>query len=130
MKNFLLVICLFIVVSGSYAQQTEPSPVMTREDYLKKSKSQKTTGFILLGIGAACLGIAAPGDVSFDALPVLVIGGSVAVLSSIPLFIASGKKKRKAMNMSASIDLQAIQDLNKVEMSPKYYPAISFKLKF
>lgn len=54
----------------------------------------------MLGTGGALLAIAAPGKVSFDILPVLVIGGGGLVIGSIPLFLASGKNKRRAMSMA------------------------------
>ena len=43
--------------------------------------------------------IAAPGNVDFEVLGVLV---EVAALSSISLFIAPGKNRRKAMSASIS----------------------------
>ena len=44
--------------------------------------------------------IDAPGNVFFDAFGTLVVVGAAATLGSIPLFIASGKDKRRAMNLS------------------------------
>lgn len=84
----------------SFSQQTSPSPGLTKQDYLQKSKNQKTTAFILLGVGAAAIAIAAPGNVSLDVLPVFVIVGGVATIVSIPLFIASARNKRKDMSLS------------------------------
>jgi hypothetical protein len=124
---FVLLVCV-IFSKLSLCQPGEIVQRGTKEFYLQKSKQQKTTGFILLGAGAVCLGIAAPGSVSFDALPVLVIGGGAAVIGSIPLFIASAKNKKKAMNMAASIDVRSVNDLSKIQVNKKYYPAIAIKL--
>jgi len=100
MKKMISLAVLLAVAVTSFSQQTEPSPVLTKQDYLQKSKSQRTSAFILLGTGAALLAVAAPGNVSFDILPILVIGGGAAIVGSIPLFIAAGKNKRKAMSLS------------------------------
>lgn len=100
MKKMISLAMLLAVVVTSFSQQTEPSPVLTKQDYLQKSKSQRTSAFILLGTGAALLAVAAPGNVSFDILPILVIGGGAAIVGSIPLFIAAGKNKRRAMSLS------------------------------
>lgn len=75
-----------------------------------KSKKQKTTGFILLGGGAALVGVAIaigtadPVGSILDAndrkemtnTELFLASGGVVMLSSIPFFIASGKNKRKA----------------------------------
>ena len=100
MKNSIVIILLLILSAASFGQQTNSSPSLTKQDYLQKSKNQKTAAWILLGAGATCLAIAAPGNVSLDIVPVLVIGGGGMVVGSIPLFIASGKNKKKAMSVS------------------------------
>ena len=105
-----ITICILSLVSAieSYSQQAPQTTPAVQTDYLAKSKSQKTTAFILLGVGAASLAIAAPGNVSFDLLPVLVIGGGIAAISSIPLFIASGRNKRKVKNATTYIKMETM----------------------
>ena len=130
MKKTILFTILLIISATSFSQQTEPFKPVTKEDFLKRSKSQKTAGFVFLGITAVCIGIAAPGDVSFDALPVLVISGAGAAVTSILLFSAAGRNKRKAMKMSASIDVKKIPDLTSSGIFSEYYPALSLKINF
>ena len=100
MKKILLFIMLLIMSVAAFSQETKPSPTLTKQEYIQKSKNQKTTAFILLGVGATAIAIAAPGNVSLDLLPVLVIVGGVAAIVSIPLFIASARNKRKGMSLS------------------------------
>lgn len=126
MKKMISLAMLLAVVVTSFSQQTEPSPVLTKQDYLQKSKSQRTSAFILLGTGAALLAIAAPGNVSLDILPVLVIGGGAAIVGSIPLFIAAGKNKKKAMNMS--FRFQEIQLPHSSGLAEKKIPSLSLNL--
>ena len=128
MKKTTLIFLLLITSATSFSQPTEPFKHVTKEDFLKRSKSQKTAGFVFLGIAATCIAIAAPGDVSFDVLPVLVIGGAGAAVTSILLFSAAGRNKRKAMKMSASIDAKKNPDLTSSGIFLEYYPALSFKI--
>ena len=103
---------------------------MTRQDYLARSRGQKIAGFVLLGISATCAVIAAPGNVSFETLGTLVTVGAVAALVSIPLFIASGRNKRKARNASAGIDLQKYLIIQPNSYAWNYYPAVKLKIRF
>lgn len=126
MRKMISLAVLLAVAVISFSQQTEPSSVLTKQDYLQKSKSQRTSAFILLGTGAALLAVAAPGNVSFDILPILVIGGGAAIVGSIPLFIASGKNKKRAMNMS--FRFQEIQLPHSRGFAGKKIPSLSLNL--
>jgi hypothetical protein len=100
MKKAILLAILLVISAATFSQQIKSSPTLTKQDYLQKSKNQKTAAWVLLGGGIAMFAIAAPGNVSFDALGVLVVVGTVATLSSIPLFIASHRNKKKSMSLS------------------------------
>ncbi len=128
MKRSIVFLIVVVLSFHSFAQQTTPAQPLTKEDYLKKSKSQKTTAFILLGIGAGCIAIAAPGNVSFDVLPILVIGGGAAAVSSIFLFSAAKRNKKRAMKMTASMDVKKIPNVSSSGIFNSSYPAISFKI--
>jgi hypothetical protein len=91
---------------NSFSQQKEPAHIIPEFDYLTTSKTQKIFGFILLGAGATTLIIISKGNTSFDVLPILAIGGTLAVLGSIPLFVASGRNKRKAKTASAYLRIK------------------------
>jgi len=77
---------------------------LTKQDYLKKSKNQKITSFILVGggIGLWLAGVSKymnqEDNIDGGGEAAMVIGG-VAVLTSIPFFIASSKNKKKAMSV-------------------------------
>jgi hypothetical protein len=108
MKKIIVFNMLLIMSATSFSQQTNPSPVLVKQDYLQKSKNQKTAAWICFGTGAALLAIAAPGNVSFDILPVLVVGSGGLVVGSIPLFIAASRNKRKAKKVSALINMETV----------------------
>jgi len=110
------IILLFLIMSGvAFSQQSNPTAVMTNTVYLKKSKTQKTTAWVLLGGGALLniAGMAIGLSESTDALvsiltpepkepsstgPVLLLAGTASMLSSIPFFISSNRNKKKGLS--------------------------------
>jgi uncharacterized protein YdeI (BOF family) len=107
MKKTIVLALLLIVSATSFSQQTKPSAAFTKEDYLAKSKSQKTTAWALLGCGAGLVLIGdlignSKGSSFSDAATGVVIAGAgvLCMLGSIPAFLASGKNKRRAISMS------------------------------
>jgi hypothetical protein len=124
MKKLCFFLVLVFTTTTLFSQQA-----LTREELLKKSKSQKTAGFILLGAGATTLIIMSTGDTDLDAAGALFIGGTAAVLGSIPLFIAAGRNKRKANKMTGSIGLQQAPAVELAGIRYRSYPALSLKIK-
>jgi len=112
MKKIIIYAMLLFVTANALGQQINPNQPLTRQDYLKKSKTQKKSAWILLGGGAAVAAGAAILDVSSDwsksETPYLVALsiGCASMLGSIPLFIASKRNKRKAMNASTYFEIQ------------------------
>ena len=128
MKKIIICSLLLVLTTATFCQQNNPSPTLTKQDYIKKSKNQKTAAWVLLGggftlstIGALTILPKAGKDIgyaillipnaitgtlqpepqnNYTAQTILLIGGLMAMLSSIPLFIASGKNKTKAMSLS------------------------------
>jgi hypothetical protein len=95
---------IFFQRKKSVAGQEKTIKIQTQDDYLKKSKHQRTAGHILLGTGIALIGgsiilAAQKDDPFYKALSLTVMGGPgvISSLTSIPFFIASVRNKRKAM---------------------------------
>ena len=128
MKKSMVYFLLLALPLTSFCQKTNDSVPVVETDYLVKSKSQKTAAFILLSIGVTTLTIAAVGDLDFDALGAVVVVGGVATIASIPLFIASGKNKRKAMKASAFIKMEKTTIIERQSFVQSSYPAIAFKI--
>jgi len=128
MKKIITCIMLLILSATSFSQQKQPSTSLTREEYLKKSKTQKITGFIFLGAGAITFISVSGGNTDFGTLGTVVVLGAVATLASIPFFIASGRNKRKAKNVSLSFKFENNPTIQLAEISSHSYPAISLKL--
>lgn len=118
MRKIIFIISLWAITVPTFAQPTKPSPTLTKQDYLLKSKHQKTAAWILLGGGTVLTGIGIgvglneatttyvgiltfnPPKKTSSTGAVLFITGLAAMAGSIPLFIASGRNNRKAMSMS------------------------------
>lgn len=128
MKKITICLLLVILSVTSFCQQTEPSQPMTRDEYLKKSKTQKVLGFVFLGAGAITLISVSGGNTDFNTLGTLVVVGGVLTLTSIPLFIASGRNKRKAKNAAAFFKFEQTKTIQQAQISFHSFPAISLKL--
>ena len=113
MKQVTIIFLMLVLSASTFSQQTDPSQTLTKQDYLKKSKSQNTAAWILAGAGTGLvviafattnlsdLGDAINGDNSgLNRGTALFVAGSIVAVSSIPLFIISAKNKRKAMSLS------------------------------
>ncbi len=146
---------LLVVTTATFSQQNTPFPTLTKQDYIKKSKSQKTAAWVLLGggltlssIGAITAAPKAGEDIgyailllpnaltgnlqpepqnNYTAQTILLIGGLTAMLSSIPLFIASGKNKRKAI--SISIKNATSPQIQKSSFVYRTIPSLTFKFR-
>lgn len=106
MKKIIFFFMLLITSATSFSQPTTETPTV-KVDYLQKSKNQKTTAWVLLGGGAGFILVGTlignGKEASFDDVGTGVVLGGIGALSmlgSIPLFIASGKNKRKAGSIS------------------------------
>lgn len=109
MKKILTVIVLLACIAKVFSQEQ----TKTRDYYLNKSKSQKTTAYSLLIIGGVGVGagflIGDSKNSSFSAAGAGAILGGLGFLSmlgSIPLFLASSKNKRKASLVLNSGNIQ------------------------
>lgn len=137
MKKIMVYFLLLSVPPTSFCQKTIDSVPVVKTDYLTKSKNQKTAAWVLLGGGAALIGtgflIGNSKNSTFDDAATGAILGGIGFLStigSIPLFIASGKNKRKAMNGSTFIKMGSIPLLQKQSLVQKTYPVFSININF
>ena len=141
-KLIILVLLLFFVAT-TYSQATDTVPSLTKQDYLKKSKNQKTAAWIIGGGGVVLTAVGlvtAAADVgeSFggifapevndggDSGGVFVIAGLAAVGTSVILFLASDKNKRKAATLTFSNQL--VPQLNKGTLVNKPVPSLSLRI--
>jgi hypothetical protein len=152
MKKIILYTLLLVFSIAAFCQSTPKEVPAVKTDYLKKSKNQKTTAWVLLGGGFALTTVSVvmasakvtedyvnviAGVFSSEPVPennytaenILLITGTASMLASIPFFIASKKNKRKAMGMSANIKMENIRIIQKQSFVQTSYPAIVLKIK-
>ena len=144
MKKIFLSLLIFALCITAGGQQTEPVNKMTRQDYLQKSKNQKTTGWILLGGGSAMalVGvILASNDnpkesndlfgseiygSNFETGAGLMVAGLAADLISIPFFISSANNARKAASIGFDNQRIFLPEYN--NLVAKTQPAIILRI--
>lgn len=136
MRKFFICTMLVLITTCSLCQQTDSKHSLTQQDYLQKSKKQKTAAWILLGGGAAIAVGAIILDVNSDwtksetpYLVALSVGGA-SMIGSIPLFIASGRNKRKGMNVSTYFEIRQNPVLTNTGFALHAMPTLSLKLNF
>ena len=114
MKQLTICTLLLMFVVTTFSQKNNPKPTLTKEDYLQKSKKQRTVAWILLCGGATFLltGIIIPkGDVIHETIlgydyendgikGTFQLTGILSMLGSIPFFTASKKNSKRAMSFS------------------------------
>jgi uncharacterized membrane protein len=136
MKKTITFLMLLLFTVNAFSQ-TIPNNEFSKEYYLKKSKNQKTTGWILLSGGTLMTVVGVIGfsdswysssNSTTDAYGFIMLGGVVSGLGSIPFFIMSGNNARKAATISL---------INQPVFSPMQgslvlnsQPALSVKITF
>jgi len=110
----------------------------TQKDiYLRKSRGQKTAGFVILGIGTATfiMGGIMMGNAEnfildeefYDGAGLMTLGVLID-LGSIPFFISSSKNKKRAMSMA--LINEPIPKEMFAHVKQHSIPALSVKWKF
>jgi hypothetical protein len=151
MKKTILYTMLLVFPAATFCQSISNNLPTVKTDYLKKSKNQKTAAWILLGggfalsttsaligaskasedleygLGGFLVGQPAPEN-NYTGESILLVTGTAAMLGSIPLFIASGKNKRKAMKMTTSVKMENATIIQNLSFVQRSYPAISLKI--
>ncbi len=155
MKKIIICSLLLVITTTTFSQKISPSPTLTKQDYVKKSKNQKTAAWVLLGggltlssIGAITAAPKAGEDIgyailllpnaltgnlqpepqnNYTAQTILLIGGLTAMLSSIPLLIASGKNKTKALSLSFKNETSP--QIQKNNFVYRTVPSLTLKIK-
>ena len=143
MKKAIILLLLLVFATASFSQQTVQMRSLSQADYLQKSKKQKKIAWILLGSGAALAITAAviPSKLTDEGVPgviwddkysndwsLLILPGTVAMLSSIPFFIASSKNKKRARAASAFVIMEKAPVLQHAMIRNHSFPAVGVRI--
>ena len=135
MKKIITCACLILmVIVNSYAQQVKSAPLLTREDYLKKSKNQKT-GAVLLVVAGCTIGLvggvisaASAGGNSGPPFPIVPVTlGVGCIAGGVTLSKASNRNKQKALEASSYLEFKRLPSIQQTSVSAPNY--IGFTLK-
>lgn len=138
--KFLLLSLLLTVSTASFSQYADTTVTQLAKDYLQKSNKQRTAGWILLGGGAGLTGIGIivtattalgdliEGDEGSSGGPILMFTGLVSMVGSIPLFLAAGKNRRKAM-AAISFKMEKTPINNLWVTSASHYPVVAIRIQ-
>jgi cytosine/uracil/thiamine/allantoin permease len=141
MKTMMIGFAFFILAIQGSSQEITPDLQLTSEQYLKKSKNQKTTAWVLLGAGTTAIvgGVAVssvnPDDLTralntvFNGAPLMLLGLTLDVIS-IPVFIAADKNKKKAMEAVTTIKFEEVPSWSGGAVRQSGVPTISVNIKF
>jgi hypothetical protein len=136
MRKFFICTILLLMTTSSFCQQTDFSQSLTQKNYLQKSKGQKTAAWVLLGggfalaVGASILDVSSDWSKSETPYLVALFTGCASMLGSIPLFIASGRNKRKAMNASTYFEIRQNPVPTNTGLTLHSTPTLSLKINF
>ena len=143
MKKFLA-LCLLLSFAGKIFSQADTTVPATsiKTDYLKKSKTQKTVAWVLLGAGTTMIvaGVVTAGNADYNPYPLpptdenvyngaaLILIGGLFDLVSIPFFISSANNKHRALSLSFKNDTVPQLQKNKLVKVP--LPSVSLVVNF
>lgn len=137
MKKIVCVVLMIVFAIVAFAQQPDTKLELSKQDYLQKSRNQKTAAWIMLGGGTAMATGAMIWAVQDLFGPdrgegVLFVTGVCAMAGSIPLFIASARNKRKANQIEVALTtkLEKATAIQNMKLRTNYYPAISLQVGF
>jgi hypothetical protein len=148
MKNIIILAALNAFATASFAQQTTPNQQWKDSDLYKKSKTQKTVGWIMAGAGTAGLIVTLAADasqVTEGVMTQVVSLGSVepeyksytvpyvlsgAVLAGgVYLLFKSVQNKNKAKAATVFIDMEKARVLQGTSIKDQPFPVVGLRVR-
>jgi hypothetical protein len=138
MKKIIILSLLLVFATASFAQEVAPKQHWTETDYYKKSKKQKTAAWVFTGAGSAILLTTlfveafstavtlGESKATGTTLPYAIGGACVA--TGVVFFIASGKNKKKAKEVSAFVNMERAPVLQAAVTRNQSFPVLGVKI--
>ncbi|MCU7548188.1 hypothetical protein OCK74_03640 [Chitinophagaceae bacterium LB-8] len=147
MKRIVISTLFFSLAICCFCQQTKVPKTLTSQDYLKKSKRQKTAAWLLTGAGTIGLittmtidaGQAVEGGLTtlfslgyvepeYHSYTVPYLLSAACVVGGITYFISASKNKRRARSVSTDLKMGNIPVLHPFSIAKRYYPSVSLQV--
>jgi hypothetical protein len=148
MKKMLILFVLIACLTTSFAQEVIQSPTLSKEEYLKKSKSQKTWAWVLTGAGAVGLSAVFVADLAqsvdgglttvfslgyvepeYKSYTVPYIISAAVLASGITLFVASSKNRKKANLATAFLQMETAPTIHQAMVVKQSFPVLGIKIR-
>ena len=136
MKQLLLIIFLssFFLAIGQQ-RDTLPSPTLSKQQLLSKSKSQKTVGWILTGTGIPlvagslyCALAFDKNDIDKGTVTAVLVASSLYTLAGILLVRAGNKNKERSLSLALNTNRLLLPSLSKAVYLLQ--PGLTLRLSF
>ena len=138
MKRFFILFLILGFSIQAFNQVPAFRNTTIQTDYLKKSKNQKTVGWVFLGTGTAM--IITGGLIGLNSMAthpygekeeltagsILVASGIILDLASIPLFITAAHNKKKAATLG--LTNENVPKVMNGKIIPSPMPSLSFRI--
>lgn len=143
MKKMIILLVFVTSMQICFAQDTanlKSQPLYVKEDYLKKSKHQKTAAIVMVSVGAAMFitgAVMAASEIEIigssygsgsEVGGVIGITGLAAMLGSIPLFISAKKNRKRALSVSFQPKSTGVIQGNVVHL--RSLPSVNLRFSF
>jgi undecaprenyl pyrophosphate phosphatase UppP len=129
MKKLIFGMMMLLSSTFTIAQQNPTDTQRVREDLLQRSKRQKTTGFIMLGVGAVAAivgGALYAEDMSTTGFT-LAGTGVLSMLGGVFFLTASSNNKEEAKAMTVGVKLERIPP--GAIPRPSVYPEMAVRIQ-
>ncbi len=130
MKKILFSFACIMLVTYSFCQVNRTH--LTKEDFMKRSKHQKTAAFLLLPVGVLSTAVGMirfkndDGSYGNSRNTVFLVTGLAAIGGSITLFIASSRNKKRGMSLS--FKNETAPRLEKSSFITRSIPSLSLRI--
>jgi len=131
-----LIICMFVLcvsIPAATAQPTVKTTENLKKELLEQSRIYRNAGWILFGLGTTTMVTstiiligATSNDTEYDAAGWFLLGTTCS-LSSVPFFVISGSKARKAAMLSGGIKIEKVSP---VLARARTIPAVGIRVDF
>ncbi len=145
MKKIILSILVLTITFQSFGQPGTPTDQYSSDYFKMKSKKQRTAAWLMAGGGAVLCGtglaimsasaldeVAAwfedSHDSNYGTGSALLVTGTLCMLGSVPLFIAAGKNRKKALAVSSFIKPEERPYVYQRSIKRTQFPAIGIKI--